>query len=101
MAEPLWWMLLTVIQRVTYSQIKHPSRRLCRNDTNHGTQKAENVNKLIFEFQVSIGSAAEGLLHVGDRIHAINHRDASKLTHLEAQNIFKKAGTSCQLAVSR
>lgn len=56
---------------------------------------------LSFFFQIGLGSATEGILKVGDRIHAINHRDASKLTHVEAQNIFKKAGTSVQLTVSR
>lgn len=64
--------------------------------------------KLIFHvpihvplLQVSLGSAAEGLLQVGDRVVRLEHNDSKNLTHLDAQNIFKNAGTAITLDISR
>ena len=51
--------------------------------------------------QVFVGSASEGLLMPGDRVVGINHQDASKLTHLEAQNLMKSAGTTAKVDVVR
>lgn len=51
--------------------------------------------------QVSIGSAADGILHVGDKIVQIEHHDATKLAHFDAQNIIKRSGTSLKLGISR
>ena len=50
---------------------------------------------------MTIGTAGEGILHVGDRVVAIDHLDAAKLTHADAQNIFKHAGTSIALDIVR
>ena len=52
-------------------------------------------------FQVFVGSASEGLLMPGDKVVGINHQDATKLTHLEAQNLIKHAGTSAKIDVVR
>ena len=52
-------------------------------------------------FQVAIGTAGEGVLHVGDRVVGLDHLDASQLTHADAQNIFKHAGTSIKLDIVR
>ena len=41
------------------------------------------------------------MLHVGDRVVGLDHLDASQLTHADAQNIFKHAGTSIKLDVVR
>ena len=51
--------------------------------------------------QVFVGSASEGLLMPGDRVVGINHQDASKLTHLGAQNLMKSAGTTAKVDVVR
>jgi len=51
--------------------------------------------------KVFVGSASEGLLMPGDRVVGINHQDASKLTHLEAQNLMKSAGTTAKVDVVR
>ena len=51
--------------------------------------------------EVFVGSASEGLLMPGDRVVGINHQDASKLTHLEAQNLMKSAGTTAKVDVVR
>ena len=61
--------------------------------------KAEVISKYIF--QVFVGSASEGLLMPGDKVVGINHQDATKLTHLEAQNLIKHAGTSAKIDVVR
>ena len=37
----------------------------------------------------------------GDRVVGINHQDTSKLTHLEAQNLIKSAGTAAKIDVVR
>ena len=37
----------------------------------------------------------------GDKVVGINHQDATKLTHLEAQNLIKHAGTSAKIDVVR
>ena len=55
----------------------------------------------LFLLQVAIGTAGEGVLHVGDRVVGLDHLDASQLTHADAQNIFKHAGTSIKLDVVR
>ena len=39
--------------------------------------------------QVFVGSASEGILYPGDKLASINYQDASKMTHLQAQNIMK------------
>lgn len=51
--------------------------------------------------KVFVGSASEGLLMAGDKVVGINHQDTSKLTHLEAQNLIKYAGTSAKIDVIR
>jgi len=51
--------------------------------------------------RVFVGSASEGLLMPGDKVVGINHQDATKLTHLEAQNLIKHAGTSAKIDVVR
>jgi len=51
--------------------------------------------------KVFVGSASEGLLMPGDKVVGINHQDATKLTHLEAQNLIKHAGTSAKIDVVR
>lgn len=51
--------------------------------------------------RVFVGSASEGLLMAGDKVVGINHQDTSKLTHLEAQNLIKYAGTSAKIDVIR
>lgn len=54
-----------------------------------------------FFLQVFIGSASEGILYPGDKLASINYQDATKLTHLQAQNVMKSAGTSVKLDVAR
>eukprot|EP00094_Tigriopus_californicus_P004500 TCALIF_04336-PA protein Name:"Similar to Pdlim7 PDZ and LIM domain protein 7 (Rattus norvegicus)" AED:0.26 eAED:0.26 QI:376/0.75/1/1/0.25/0.8/5/156/227 len=51
--------------------------------------------------KISIGSAADGILHVGDRIVQIEHHNATKLAHFDAQNIIKHSGTNLKLGISR
>ena len=51
--------------------------------------------------QVFVGSASEGILYPGDKLASINYQDASKMTHQQAQNIMKTAGTSVKLDVVR
>ena len=58
-------------------------------------------SKFIIVFQVFVGSASDGMLYPGDKVLSINHQDTSRMTHLEAQNLIKKAGTSAQLDLIR
>ncbi len=51
--------------------------------------------------QVSLGSAAEGVLRVGDRLVAINGVDARRLSHADAQEVFRRAGNSLNLGIAR
>lgn len=51
--------------------------------------------------KIFVGSAAEGILFPGDKVVAINHQDTSRLTHMEAQNQMKMAGTNVQLDIVR
>ncbi|XP_059097378.1 uncharacterized protein LOC131891751 isoform X4 [Tigriopus californicus] len=53
------------------------------------------------DHRISIGSAADGILHVGDRIVQIEHHNATKLAHFDAQNIIKHSGTNLKLGISR
>ena len=55
----------------------------------------------IFNPQVFVGSASEGILYPGDKVVSINYQDTSKMTHLQAQNVMKSAGTSVKLDVIR
>ena len=48
-----------------------------------------------------VGSASEGILYPGDKLASINYQDATKMTHLQAQNSMKTAGTSVKLDVAR
>ncbi|XP_065575113.1 uncharacterized protein LOC136036712 isoform X2 [Artemia franciscana] len=50
---------------------------------------------------VFIGSPADGELKSGDQVLRINNTDATKLTHQEAHDILKDAGTKVTLAVNR
>ena len=50
---------------------------------------------------MTIGTAGEGILRVGDRVVGIDNLDATKLTHADAQNVFKHAGTSIALDIVR
>ena len=59
------------------------------------------VSKFVFFFQICLGSASEGVLHVGDQIASINGLDATRLSHADAQNVFKNAGVSITLGVVR
>ena len=52
-------------------------------------------------FQVFVGGAADGVLYPGDKVASINHQDTSKMTHHDAQNLLRKAGTSAQLNIVR
>ena len=38
---------------------------------------------------------------MGDRVVGLDHLDASQLTHADAQNIFKHAGTAIKLDIVR
>ncbi|XP_065575116.1 uncharacterized protein LOC136036712 isoform X4 [Artemia franciscana] len=51
--------------------------------------------------RVFIGSPADGELKSGDQVLRINNTDATKLTHQEAHDILKDAGTKVTLAVNR
>ena len=48
-----------------------------------------------------MGSASDGLLYPGDKVISINHQDTSRMTHMDAQNLLRKAGTSAQLDLVR
>ena len=52
-------------------------------------------------FQVFVGGAADGVLYPGDKVASINHQDTSRMTHHDAQNLLRKAGTSAQLNIVR
>lgn len=54
-----------------------------------------------FLLQVFSNSPAEGELQRGDVILAINGRDASTLTHKQAQDSIKFGGGQVELLVSR
>ena len=56
---------------------------------------------LFFIFQVFVGGAADGVLYPGDKVASINHQDTSRMTHHDAQNLLRKAGTSAQLNIIR
>ena len=60
-----------------------------------------SIDQYLIWFQVAIGTAGEGVLHVGDRVLGLDHLDASQLTHADAQNIFKHAGTAIKLDIVR
>jgi len=49
-----------------------------------------------FSFQVSLGSASEGLLRAGDHILA-----SGRLAHRDVQKIFRRAGSTLQHSISR
>ena len=51
--------------------------------------------------QVFVGSPAEGELHRGDTIAAIENYDASQMTHKQAQDVIKGCGGSCSLRIRR
>lgn len=55
----------------------------------------------LFYWQVFSNSPAEGELQRGDVILAINGRDASTLTHKQAQDSIKFGGGQVELLVSR
>ena len=48
-----------------------------------------------------MGSASEGMLYPGDKVASINHQDTSRMSHLEAQNMIKSAGTLARLDIIR
>jgi len=50
---------------------------------------------------VFVGSGSEGVLQAGDKILSINNQDTSSLSHLDAQNLFRKSGTKAQLEIGR
>lgn len=50
---------------------------------------------------VFVGSGSEGVLQAGDKILSINNQDTSNLSHLDAQNLFRKSGTKAQLEIGR
>ena len=60
-----------------------------------------NVIPFHFLFQVFVGGAADGVLYPGDKVASINHQDTSRMTHHDAQNLLRKAGTSAQLNIVR
>lgn len=51
--------------------------------------------------RVFVGSPAEGEVHRGDIILAIDNHDTSNLTHKQAQDIIKNAGGSVSLRLNR
>jgi len=51
--------------------------------------------------KVFVGSGSEGVLQAGDKILSINNQDTSNLSHLDAQNLFRKSGTKAQLEIGR
>uniref|UniRef100_T1J315 PDZ domain-containing protein n=1 Tax=Strigamia maritima TaxID=126957 RepID=T1J315_STRMM len=51
--------------------------------------------------RVTLGTPSEGELRRGDVILRIGNRDATKLSHQEAQNLIKNAGNHLQLVVNR
>ncbi|CAD5124109.1 DgyrCDS12411 [Dimorphilus gyrociliatus] len=51
--------------------------------------------------RVFVGSPAEGELHRGDIINAIENYDASHMTHKQAQDVIKGCGGSCSLRIKR
>ena len=55
----------------------------------------------VFHLQVFVGSPAEGELHRGDIIVAIENHDATGLLHKQAQDLFKSSGGSLSLRVRR
>jgi len=69
--------------------------------TNLKDKLPPSENNTLKRPKVFVGSASEGLLMPGDKVVGINHQDTSKLTHLEAQNLIKYAGTSAKIDVIR
>ena len=51
--------------------------------------------------QVFAGSPADGELHRGDQIVAVENYDASEMFHKQAQELIKKSGGSISLRIRR
>lgn len=51
--------------------------------------------------RVFLGSPSEGEIQRGDVILQINHKDAAKLSHMEAHDIIKNAGNNLNMVVHR
>jgi len=51
--------------------------------------------------QVNAGTPAHGRINVGDAILAIGGYDASNLTHAQASQMIKSAGTSLELTLQK